>query len=127
MERARRKLGAVALVVAAAVGVVTGVASPAQASGKWCNNQVCVESYDGGTYLGRLEVSVWTQNRPGRVNARVWSTSGWSQWTHTEDVGAFTTYRGWVYPQQHFPSQTRICVEGFQSDSSVGLPCFTIV
>jgi hypothetical protein len=123
----RRKLGAAALVVVAAVGMVTGVAVPAQAAGKWCNHQVCIEAYDNGTYLGRLEVSIWTQNRPGRVVARVWSTSGWSQWTHTEDVGAFTTYRGWVRPERDFPSQTRICVEGFQSDASVGLPCFTVV
>jgi hypothetical protein len=61
------------------------------------------------------------------VNARVWSDNGWSAWTHTEDVGAFTTYRGWVYPQRHFPSQTRICVEGFKSGGSYGLPCFTVV
>jgi phosphatidate phosphatase APP1 len=123
----KRKLVAAALTAVAAVGMVVGVSTPAQASGKWCNNQVCIESYDSGTYIGRLEVSIWTQNQAGRVNARVWSDNGWSAWTHTEDVGAFTTYRGWVYPQRHFPSQTRICVEGFKSGGSYGLPCFTVV
>ncbi|MEV6239244.1 hypothetical protein [Lentzea sp. NPDC051838] len=119
----KRILG-VALLAAAAM---TSATVPAHAEGKWCNNQTCVQAYDNGTYLGRLEVSIWTQNQAGRVNAKVWSSTGWSQWTHTEDVGPFTTYRGWVYPQRHFPSQTRICVEGFKGGGSYGLPCFTVV
>jgi hypothetical protein len=126
MNRVRR-LAAAALALVAAAAAFTVASPPAQAAGKWCNNQVCIESYDWGTYLGRLEVSLWTQNQGGRVNARVWSSNGWSAWTHTENVGAFTTYRGWVYPQRHFPSQTRICVEGFKSGGSYGLPCFTVV
>lgn len=121
------RLRTVLVTLAVTAGLVLVPVAPASAAGEWCNHQTCIKSYDHGAYLGRLEVSVWTQNRAGRVNARVWSSNGWSQWTHTEDVGPFTTYRGWVYPQRHFPSQTRICVEGYKSGGKFGLPCFTVV
>ncbi|MFI6094369.1 hypothetical protein ACIA8G_02380 [Lentzea sp. NPDC051213] len=127
MIKLRQKLSSAALAVLVSGGLTIVATTPAHAEGKWCNNQTCIQSYDNGTYLGRLEVSIWTQNQAGRVNAKVWSSNGWSQWTHTENVGVFTTYRGWVYPQRQFPSQTRICVEGFKSGGSYGLPCFTVV
>ncbi|MFE0255101.1 hypothetical protein [Streptomyces sp. NPDC059010] len=111
---------------AAAVGIVFAAGPPATAEGKWCNNSVCIETYDNGTYLGRVEVSVTNTNQPNRISARVWTTNGWSANMKTEDVAAFRTYRDQAYPQRHFPAGTRLCAEGFRGGSSVGLPCVTI-
>ncbi|MFE0257258.1 hypothetical protein [Streptomyces sp. NPDC059010] len=111
---------------AAAVGLVFAAGPPAAAAGKWCNNSVCIETYDSGTYLGRVEVSVTNTNQPHRIRARVWTTNGWSADTKVEDVDAFRTYRDQAYPQRHFPAGTRLCAEGFRGDESVGLPCVTI-
>ncbi|TJZ57311.1 hypothetical protein FCH28_07730 [Streptomyces piniterrae] len=111
---------------AAAVGIVFAAGPPATAAGKWCNNSVCIETYDTGTYLGRVEVSVTNTNQPHRISARVWATNGWSANTKVEDVAAFRTYRDQAYPQRHFPAGTRLCAEGFRGDDSVGLPCVTI-
>lgn len=111
---------------AAALGCVIAVGQPAAADGKWCNNSVCIETYDTGTYLGRVEVSVVNTNQPHRISARVWTTNGWSANTKVEDVAAFRTYRDQAYPQRHFPAGTRLCAEGFRGDASVGLPCVTI-
>lgn len=96
------------------------------ADGKWCNHSVCVETYDSGTYLGRVEVSVTNTNQPHRISARVWTTNGWSAHTKTEDVAKFRTYRDQAYPQRLFPAGTRLCAEGFRGGASVGLPCVTI-
>ncbi|MFJ9413364.1 hypothetical protein ACIRPT_04270 [Streptomyces sp. NPDC101227] len=111
---------------AAAVGIVFAAGPPATAAGKWCNNAVCIETYDSGTYLGRVEVSVVNTNRPHRISARVWTTNGWGADTKVEDVDAFRTYRDQAYPQRHFPAGTRLCAEGFRGGESVGLPCVTI-
>ncbi|NEB79316.1 hypothetical protein G3I40_29465 [Streptomyces sp. SID14478] len=111
---------------AAALGCVVAAGPSAQADGKWCNNAVCIETYDTGTYLGRVEVSVININQPHTISARVWTTDGWSATTKTEDVAAFRTYRDQAYPQRKFPAGTRLCAEGFRGGESVGLPCVTI-
>ncbi|WP_079126475.1 hypothetical protein [Streptomyces sp. ERV7] len=111
---------------ALALGCVVAAGPPAAADGKWCNNSVCIQTYDIGTYLGRVEVSVVNTNQPHRIRARVWTTNGWSANTKVEDVSAFRTYRDQAYPQRHFPAGTRLCAEGFRGDASVGLPCVTI-
>ncbi|WP_329543629.1 hypothetical protein OG548_01615 [Streptomyces sp. NBC_01356] len=113
-------------VAAATLGCVIAAGPPAAAAGKWCNNSVCIETYDIGTYLGRVEVSVTNTNQPHRISARVWTTNGWSANTKVEDVAAFRTYRDQAYPQRHFPAGTRLCAEGFRGGASVGLPCVTI-
>ncbi|MFJ9175935.1 hypothetical protein [Streptomyces sp. NPDC102360] len=110
----------------AALGCVIAAGQPAAADGKWCNNAVCIETYDSGTYLGRVEVSVINTNQPHRISARVWTTDGWSANTKVEDVDAFRTYRDQAYPQRHFAPGTRLCAEGFRGGESVGLPCVTI-
>ncbi|WP_240929958.1 hypothetical protein [Streptomyces coryli] len=111
---------------AAACGLVLAAGPPAAAEGKWCNHSVCIETYDHGTYAGRVEVSVTNTNQPNRISARVWTTNGWSSPTKVEDVGAFRTYRDQAYPQRHFPAGTRLCAEGFRGGHSVGLPCVTL-
>ncbi|MFI6873918.1 hypothetical protein ACIBL6_10805 [Streptomyces sp. NPDC050400] len=112
--------------VVAALGCLVVAGPPAVADGKWCNNAVCIETYDTGTYLGRVEVSVINTNQPHTISARVWTTDGWSATTKTEDVAAFRTYRDQAYPQRHFAAGTRLCAEGFRGGDSVGLPCVTI-
>ncbi|WP_433469421.1 hypothetical protein [Spirillospora sp. CA-128828] len=115
------------LATAAAVAGASVVASaPAHAAGEWCNNWVCIETYDTGTYLGRVELNVWSSSLGGTVTGRVWTTNGWSANTKRETVGAFTTYRDYVYPQRRFPAGTRLCGEGWLDGRSVGLPCVTI-
>ncbi|MFC7304370.1 hypothetical protein ACFQVC_09130 [Streptomyces monticola] len=111
---------------AATLGIVLASGPSAVADGKWCNNSVCIETYDSGTYLGRVEVSVTNTNQPHSIRARVWTTDGWSAHTKTEHVDAFRTYRDQAYPQRHFPAGTRLCAEGFRGDASVGLPCVTL-
>ncbi|MFI6475041.1 hypothetical protein ACIBL5_32835 [Streptomyces sp. NPDC050516] len=113
-------------VAAAALGCVIVAGPPAAADGKWCNNSVCIETYDSGDYLGRVEVSVVNTNGPHRISARVWTTNGWSARTKAEDVAKFRTYRDQAYPQRHFPGGTRLCAEGFRDGESVGLACVTI-
>jgi hypothetical protein len=113
-------------VAAVALSCVIAAGPPAAAAGKWCNNSVCIETYDTGTYLGRVEVSVINTNQPHRISARVWTTDGWSANTKVEDVAAFRTYRDQAYPQRHFAAGTRLCAEGFRGGDSVGLPCVTI-
>ena len=126
MHNITRKIAAGVGAALAAIGCVIAAGPPAAASGKWCNNAVCIETYDNGTYLGRVEVSVINTNQPHRISARVWTTDGWSANTKTEDVAAFRTYRDQAYPQRHFPAGTRLCAEGFRGGESVGLPCVTI-
>ncbi|MCP3802884.1 hypothetical protein NLX83_26770 [Allokutzneria sp. A3M-2-11 16] len=126
-KTALKRLGAAASATVAALGMVFVLTPSAQADGEWCNNQTCIRTYDTGTYLGRVEVSVWTQNRAGTTYAKVWTTNGWSQTTRSEYVDAFRTYRGQVYPQRHFPNQTRLCAEGYKSGGKYGLPCVTLV
>lgn len=125
------RLSTAALTTTLAVGIVAAPASPAAAEGKWCNNSVCIETYDMGTYLGRVEVSVTNTNQPNRIRARVWVTNNrtdlWSANTKVEDVAAFRTYRDQAYPQRHFPSGARLCAEGFRNGQSVGLPCVTLI
>ncbi|MCX4835715.1 hypothetical protein OG746_44205 [Streptomyces sp. NBC_01016] len=126
MRAAFKKAFASVAAAVAALGCVIAAGQPAAADGKWCNNAVCIETYDSGTYLGRVEVSVVNTNQPHRISARVWTTNGWSANTKVEDVDAFRTYRDQAYPQRHFPAGTRLCAEGFRGDESVGLPCVTI-
>ncbi|MEU3503786.1 hypothetical protein ABZ726_24540 [Streptomyces hundungensis] len=126
MHEITRKLASGAAVAAAALSCVVVTGPPAAASGKWCNNAVCIETYDNGDYLGRVEVSVINTNQPHRIHARVWTTNGWSANTKVEDVSKFRTYRDQAYPQRHFPPGTRLCAEGFRGGESVGLPCVTI-
>ncbi|GAA4932872.1 hypothetical protein GCM10023237_63790 [Streptomyces coeruleoprunus] len=121
-----RKIVAAVSATAAAAGIVLSAAPPAAAAGKWCNHSVCIETYDHGTYLGRVEVSVANTNQPHRITARVWTTNGWSARTKLEDVAAFRAYRDQAYPQRHFPVGTRLCAEGFRDGASVGLPCVTL-
>ncbi|HEY8480757.1 MAG TPA: hypothetical protein VIL71_13105 [Spirillospora sp.] len=122
-----KKIGVTVAAAAAmtGAGVVAGVPA-AHADGEWCNNWVCIKTYDTGTYLGRVELSVWSSSLGGTVTGKVWTTNGWSAETKRETVGAFTTYRDYVYPQRHFPAGTRLCGEGRLSGRSVGLPCVTI-
>ncbi|MGD6748296.1 hypothetical protein ACOKM3_41370 [Streptomyces sp. BH106] len=126
MRAAFKKSFASVAAAVAALGCVIAAGQPAAADGKWCNNAVCIETYDSGTYLGRVEVSVVNTNQPHRISARVWTTNGWSANTKVEDVDAFRTYRDQAYPQRHFPAGTRLCAEGFRGGESVGLPCVTI-
>ncbi len=125
-----RKIVTATATTAAAVGIVFSAGPPATADGKWCNHSVCIETYDTGTYLGRVEVSVTNTNQPNRISARVWvtndSTDLWSARTKPEDVAKFRTYRDQAYPQRHFPAGTRLCAEGFRGGESVGLPCVTL-
>lgn len=121
-----RKIVTAVSATAAAAAVVFTAGSPATADGKWCNHSVCIQTYDTGTYLGRVEVSVVNTNQPHTISARVWTTSGWSARTKTENVAAFRTYRDQAYPQRHFPAGTRLCAEGFRGGESVGLPCVTL-
>ncbi|MEU9500086.1 hypothetical protein [Streptomyces sp. NPDC048196] len=127
MNMHRNKILAGTGAMTAALGLVLVAGPPAAAAGKWCNHAVCIETYDIGTYLGRVEVSVVNSNQPHRISARVWTTNGWSANAKVEDVAAFRTYRDQVYPQRHFPSGTRLCAEGFRGGESVGLPCVTLV
>ncbi|MFF5126496.1 hypothetical protein ACFY41_06070 [Streptomyces syringium] len=126
MHGITKKITAGIATAAAAIGCVIAAGPPAAAAGKWCNHSVCIETYDRGTYLGRVEVSVVNTNQPHRISARVWTTNGWSARTKSEDVGAFRTYRDQAYPQRHFPAGTRLCAEGFRGGASVGLPCVTL-
>ncbi|MGY0489612.1 hypothetical protein [Streptomyces sp. WG-D5] len=126
MRATYQKIVSSAAAAVAALGCVIAAGQPAAADGKWCNNSVCIETYDTGTYLGRVEVSVVNTNQPNRIRARVWTTDGWSANTKVEDVAAFRTYRDQAYPQRHFAPGTRLCAEGFRGDTSVGLPCVTI-
>ncbi|ANS69866.1 hypothetical protein SLINC_7642 [Streptomyces lincolnensis] len=126
MHQVIKKIVSGIAAMAAALGCVIAVGQPAAADGKWCNHSVCIETYDSGTYLGRVEVSVTNTNQPHRISARVWTTNGWSANTKVEDVAAFRTYRDQAYPQRHFPAGTRLCAEGFRGGASVGLPCVTI-
>jgi hypothetical protein len=121
-----KKTASVIAVAAAALGCVIATGQPAVADGEWCNHSVCIRTYDTGTYLGRVEVSVVNTNQPNRITARVWTTNGWSANAKVEDVAKFRTYRDQVYPQRHFPAGTRLCAEGFRGGQSVGLPCVTI-
>ncbi|MCA6091368.1 hypothetical protein LE181_04175 [Streptomyces sp. SCA3-4] len=121
-----RKIITAVSATAAAVGIVFAAGPPAAAAGKWCNHSVCIETYDTGTYLGRVEVSVVNTNQPHTISARVWTTNGWSARTKTENVAAFRTYRDQAYPQRRFPAGTRLCAEGFRGGASVGLPCVTL-
>ncbi|KJY28302.1 hypothetical protein VR46_38120 [Streptomyces sp. NRRL S-444] len=126
MYSVTKKIAAGVGTAAAALCCVVAAGPPAAAEGKWCNNSVCIETYDDGTYLGRVEVSVTNTNQPNRIHARVWTTNGWSANTKVEDVAKFRTYRDQAYPQRHFPAGTRLCAEGFRGGSSVGLACVTI-
>ncbi|MGW3417220.1 hypothetical protein [Streptomyces phaeochromogenes] len=126
MRSITKKITAGIGTLAAALGCVIVAGPPAAADGKWCNNSVCIETYDTGTYLGRVEVSVTNTNQPHRISARVWTTNGWAANTKVEDVDAFRTYRDQAYPQRHFPAGTRLCAEGFRGGASVGLPCVTL-
>src|SRR5262245_40037517 len=102
MRATFKKIASSAAAAVAALGCVIAAGQPAAADGKWCNNAVCIETYDTGTYLGRVEVSVINTNQPNRISARVWTTDGWSANTKVEDVAAFRTYRDQAYPQRHF-------------------------
>ncbi|MGW7415394.1 hypothetical protein [Streptomyces sp. NPDC054863] len=126
MHSITQKIAAGIGTAAAALGCVVAAGPPAAAEGRWCNNSVCIETYDHGTYLGRVEVSVTNTNQPHRISARVWTTNGWSANTKVEDVAKFRTYRDQAYPQRHFPAGTRLCAEGFRGGDSVGLACVTI-
>ncbi|KPC63922.1 hypothetical protein [Streptomyces chattanoogensis] len=111
---------------AAAVGLVFAAGPPAAADGKWCDHSVCIRTYDTGTYLGRVEVSVVNTDQQHKISARVWTTNGWSARTKTQAVSASRTYRAKAYPQRHFPEGTRLCAEGFQAGESVGITCITL-
>jgi hypothetical protein len=114
------------VVVAASLGMVVGLNSPAMAGGDFDNNQTTMIIRDSGRYVGTVEVAIWTQNRPRNdVQAKVFGP-GFSGWTRSENVGSFTTYRGWVNVNRVLPVGAKICAEGFYGDSSVGLPCATI-
>lgn len=124
--RVRRGMTRVLVVVAASLGMVVGLNSPAMAGGEFDNNQTTMIIRDSGRYVGTVEVAIWTQNRPRNdVQAKVFGP-GFSGWTRSENVGSFTTYRGWVKVNRVLPDGAKICAEGFYGDSSVGLPCATI-
>lgn len=124
--RVRRGMTRVLVVVAASLGMVVGLNSPAMAGGEFDNNQTTMIIRDSGRYVGTVEVAIWTQNRPHNdVQAKVFGP-GFSGWTRSENVGSFTTYRGWVKVNRVLPDGAKICAEGFYGDSSVGLPCATI-
>jgi hypothetical protein len=123
----RRRVTRLLAVLAASVGMVIGLNSPALAAGEWSNNQTTMIIRDHGLYVGTVEVAIWTQNQArGNVHARVWG-AGFSGWTSSQNVGAWTTYRGWVTVNRVLPAGSRVCAEGFYGNQSVGLPCVTIV
>jgi hypothetical protein len=125
-RRLRRGMTRAFVVVAASLSMVVGLNSQAMAAGEFENNQTTMIIRDHGRYVGTVEVAIWTTNRPqGDVHAKVWGP-GFSGWTHSEDVGSFTTFRGWVKVDRVLPDGAKVCAEGFWGDSSVGLPCATI-
>jgi hypothetical protein len=123
----RRRVTKLLVVIAASLGMVIGLNSPALAAGEFENNQTIMIIRDHGLYVGTVEVAIWTANETrGNVHAKVWGP-GFSGWTHSEDVGSFTTFRGWVKVDRVLPAGSKVCAEGFWGTQSVGLPCATIV
>jgi hypothetical protein len=125
-RRLRRRVTRLLVVLAASLGMVIGLNSPAMAAGEFENNQTTMIIRDHGRYVGTVEVAIWTANAArGDVHAKVWGP-GFSGWTKSENVGSFTTFRGWVKVDRVLPAGARVCAEGFWGNSSVGLPCATI-
>jgi hypothetical protein len=123
----RRRATRLLVVVVASVGMVIGLNSPAMAEGEFESSQTTMIIRDHGLYVGTVEVAIWTMNRArGNVHAKVFGP-GFSGWTHSEDVGSFTTFRGWVKVDRVLRAGDRVCAEGFWGSESVGLPCATIV
>ena len=121
-----RRITKLALVAAAALGLVIGLNSTALASGSFENNQTIMIIRDNGQYVGTVEVAIWTGNGArGNVHARVWG-AGFSGFTQSQNVGRFTTYRGYIKVNRVLPVGSKICAEGFWGTQSVGLPCATI-
>jgi hypothetical protein len=89
--RVRRGMTRVVVVVAASLGMVVGLNSPAMAGGDFDNNQTMMIIRDSGRYVGTVEVAIWTQNRPRNdVQAKVFGP-GFSGWTRSENVGSVTS------------------------------------
>jgi hypothetical protein len=126
--RLRRRITRLLVVVAASLGMVIGLNSPAMAAGEFENNQTIMIIRESGRYVGTVEVAIWTSNAArGNVHARVWAEGFPSSWTKSEDVGAWTTFRGHVKVDRVLRAGSKICAEGFWGTVSVGLPCATIV
>ncbi|NUR89979.1 MAG: hypothetical protein HOY71_38385 [Nonomuraea sp.] len=112
-------------------GLLVATGSPAAASGRWCNHDVCIKTYDAGTWHGRVEVQIWA--RPNMtVHGRVWnSRTGWSVNTKVESFSSYRTYIGYTYPKRNFPAGSKLCAEGWWHRgggryTSLGLPCVTV-
>jgi hypothetical protein len=117
------------LVLALLAGIAAlAIASPAaNASGKFCNNAVCITSHDDGLYLGGLEVGVGQGSRPGSTNIHVWSSDGRFNVYHQNLRGSYMrTLVHWVFPKKWFRSGARVCAEASIDGRKVGLPCFTM-
>ncbi len=108
--------------------VALAIAAPAaNASGKWCNNAVCITSHDDGLYLGGLEVGVGQGSRPGSTNVHVWSSDGRYNVYHQNLRGSYgRTLVHWVFPRRYFRSGAKVCAEASIDGRKVGLPCFTM-
>jgi hypothetical protein len=99
----------------------------ADASGRFCNNAVCITSHDDGLYLGGLEVGVWQGSRPGSTNIRVWSSDGrYNVYARNLRGSYMRTLVHWVFPRRWFRSGARVCAEATIDGRKVGLPCFTM-
>lgn len=128
MKTMTKRTTAIALVVAGtAAAMVVGPATPAAAAGEWCNNSVCLKTTNSGLYHDVVEVSVWTGNQSGRiVTGRIFN--GRSVWhTKKEQVGSFTTYRGYAKVDRVLRNQSKLCADGYIDGRPVGRPCVTIV
>ncbi|MFI7700540.1 hypothetical protein [Nonomuraea sp. NPDC049480] len=112
-------------------GLVAAMSSPAAAAGRWCDGDVCLKTYDVGTWHGRVEVQIWA--RPNMtVHGRVWnSRAGWGVNTQVESFTGYRTYIGYTYPKRNFPAGSQLCAQGWwhrggSHYTSLGLRCVTV-
>jgi hypothetical protein len=113
--------------VVAGIGALAVATPAADASGKFCNRDVCITSHDDGLYLGGLEVGVWQSSRPGSTNIRIWSSDGRFNYYRAGLRGSYMrTLVHWAHPRRWFKSGARVCAEATIDGRKVGLPCFTM-
>jgi hypothetical protein len=126
-RRLRRRVTRLLVIVAASVGMVVGLNSPAMASGEFESVFTTMIIREDGLYVDTVEVAIWTSNAArGDVQAKVWGAGFSGGWTRSEDVGSFTTYRGFVKVDRVLREGEQLCAEGFWGTQSIGLPCATI-
>jgi len=108
--------------------LVTGLASPASASGKFNSGSTSIVSRDDGLYVGTLEVQVYTYGAAS-YHADIWGP-GFKRNLKTEYVTGNRRYIDYVKLNRVFREGDRICAQGWKYNGhgydSLGLPCFTI-